>query len=345
MKARIFFTILLAFLLLPQISGAAGFARVGAFGFVTEKLFTGARSSALGYADMAAASGPFGILLNPAAPLTGPTYQVGYEYSDYISDFRVNNWGASYQTSRFRFSLVRHEMKLEGLIRTAYNPEGTGEIFKIVDQAYSLGAAVDVLPGQPGDRPWSMILGASWRHYRSRIESTSTTSNHARDLNLGLTLSHHRTLDGGWVEISGAVMVQNALEGSILFDDRDSLLPSYFQTGLALTWALQPAHEPSPSLRLLLAFSRVGPLDSRGYQVPQCSRWGLEISCFELIDFRVGDSDHFLPLDNSTTWGLGLHTPGHWLGDFRLSASWSAMDFAPLEDSYQVWDLTVGADF
>ena len=347
MKNRILFPVVLSLLWLPTMAAAAGFARVGTYGFTAERLFPGATSSALGYADVAAPAGPFSILQNPAAPLEGPDVQLGFDRANYVADMDVHNWAALVQSRRhgLRFCLVRHEMTAEGPIRTAYNPEGTGDFFKNSDQAYSVGLAWDLAPYLPDNDPWSMTVGASWRHYRSRWETLADSETDADDLNLGLTVCYQWHLDNGWLKAVAATMVHNALHGSLSFDGRESDLPRYCQLGFALTWGLQAPAQEVPSLSLQLAYGRMAKVDSYSYSGAQASRWGLELSCFDVLDLRLGDADKSLPLDNSNTWGLGLRTPRSWLGDFRVEANWAQLELDPLMDHLQVWGVTLGRDF
>ena len=56
-------------------------------------------------------------------------------------------------------------------VRTAFNPEGTGETFDIIQRIGTTGLSAEILPDSRQDHGSTTVVGANWRHYWERTFS------------------------------------------------------------------------------------------------------------------------------------------------------------------------------
>ncbi len=344
-------TILVSSLLLlvwPCIAHAAGFARIGFISFRHEPYYLGARNTGLGSADLATASGPMAILHNPAARQQGQTLQVGFDKSEWADGYDVTDWALAGEWKRFRLGLVRHEnASRDNVIRMAYNPEGTGETFDIVQTVWTIGLSTEVLPTAWRQGGFSANVGVNWRHYRDQSFSNETSGD---DADIGLTVSWRHEMNTGWLSLSGATMKHNISQTTLITDieDREPLetvLPYYSQTGVTLirTWLLPD--QAGEALRLLVAYSHRNETQDEDRDLYHADRWGVELTAVEIASFRWGDSDDSLYAGMTESMGLGLATPQHFLDPVSVQLEWARFDTGWIGGWRDVWGMTVAARF
>jgi hypothetical protein len=324
---------------------AASFAKVTPFSH--ELLFFGTRSAGMGYADLAIASGPLAVLSNPASMRGLAPYELTFERCNYFSDYDMTTFGLAVEKYGFQLSFCRQQLAETG----TYNVESEDESppgFSHHDRILCTGLATDVVSLTDGSRHFNLALGATWRHYSSEFKDDilSNSSGSGNGASAGLTLELRQDHASSWLALQGAAMVQNIFKGKLDFGTLgERQLPHYFQAGLALTGGLRREGQSESYLEFSLAYSRMGVVDGGDGPGNQASRWGLEISCWDLVDLRTGLSDEHLFFGNGTTWGLGLKTPAHWPVPARVAAGWARIDGEPLRDHFDLFNLTIGADF
>lgn len=132
-------------LLLPWQAGVAG----NRSGIVTAqflKLPTSARATAMGNAQVALAEGAGSIAYNPAGILTTTNVAVGGSYNAWFADITHSFMGAAVNLGAWGTVgagltvLTTDDM----VVTTPAFPEGTGELFKASDYAFTLSYAVQV---------------------------------------------------------------------------------------------------------------------------------------------------------------------------------------------------------
>jgi hypothetical protein len=138
---------------LTSTAQAAGFPRVGPVA-VWESLFAGTRSESMGQSDLAVSRGPMSIFDNPAPLPEGKAVQAGYGHLAYFAELDFHQYAAAVETGAFRIGLARMDFVSDSkLIRTAYQPDGTGQTFRIDDRvmviAGSMNVAALLAPGSP----------------------------------------------------------------------------------------------------------------------------------------------------------------------------------------------------
>lgn len=129
------FLVTILILLTAMPAFGAGFAKVGTFGYTYDGMFTGGRNTALGQADMAGAFGSEATQINTAPLPLDDGAEVSYNRNPFLSKIDQEVWGGAvdFRGLRLGFSQFIFSMDPQ-LVRTAYNPEGTGETFDAGDK-------------------------------------------------------------------------------------------------------------------------------------------------------------------------------------------------------------------
>jgi hypothetical protein len=110
------------------------------------KLPTSARATAIGNAQVALAEGPISLSYNPAGVLSVQNLAFGGTYNSWYADITHSfmavamNFGAWGSVGVGMMVLTTDDM----IVTTPAFPEGTGELFKVSDYAFSLGYALQV---------------------------------------------------------------------------------------------------------------------------------------------------------------------------------------------------------
>ncbi len=154
------FLLLVLLLVNPSSAFAVGFARVGTFGFIWEGLYTGARQSSMGSADMAGAQGPSGLFLNTALLPSTDGVEVEYGRSPFVNGIDIEILGAAVAWKGWRFGFSRQQMLMDPVIvRTAFAPEGTGEVIE--------ATAGEAMQSTPQTQPKKLMQEG---HYKEALE-------------------------------------------------------------------------------------------------------------------------------------------------------------------------------
>jgi len=329
-RHRLRIAVLLSVLTVSPAMGA-GFAKIGTFGFSYDGIFTGTRLTSLGQADMAGASGPGATQINTAPLTLGNGIEGEYGRSDFLADTQFEVWGGAAEIKRWRLGFARTRFFMDPqLVRTAYNPEGTGETFEagddinIISLGYDLGGLID----RTGR--WSWTLGAAYRGYHSffaESEINETT------WDLGTGVAWKTPHPDGWARLSWAVSWQNVFSEGFVFDEREASLPRSVRAGVTLESTFGSSNWGSEAFKVLMAFSHRFVPDS--WLGRDTDHFGLEVIGAGILAVRMGHNSRMPGQIN--TWGAGLVLDQDFMGRFTLAADYGRYD--TLIEEVDMWSV------
>lgn len=332
-------SILVFCLVFTGAAQAAGFAQVGTFSR-HHTWFSGARNTAVGLADLATATGPMALILNPGTQFEDHSLTAEFNRSNWYSSFNIIQSGVVVEKSIFRLGLVYDEDAARDLIvRTAYNPEGDGTTFDVVDRTWLVGFAARILAPDSDGFGSSIVLGGNWR---SASYQTGDNKASASEFDLGLTAGIKKPLNDGWISGYVAATGRNLFDAKYSVDDWEISTPQYSQLGATLTrcW-VQPGQ--TELLRLMVAVSRR--LESEESNMQSASRWGVEMKALELVSFRFGSHGDPLGSEGTQTLGAGLQTPKHWLDPVVVKVDYTRLDGGDHWGWFDYYGASVQMDF
>ncbi len=302
----------------PSLTMAAGFVKVGTFGFNWEGIHNGSRQTAMGSADMAGAQGPSAILLNTAPLPTIDGVDVEYGRSKLYLDVDHETMGMSASWRGLQVNYVRAQLLTDPmLIRTAYQPEGTGEYFEMTSEMKVLGASYDI--GQhlepSGHLAWT--IGAAWRRYDGSLADFEYgESTYDVGTSLRWRVNHAR----GWTDFKGGFWVMNQSGKSVAFDERESSLPEASRYGLSAESVINSRHSNQEMLRVVVAYAEAN-YDSYFYE--DQDHLGAELTALDLVSVRAGNNSR---LGDSNSWGVGLRVARPFMGPVALTLDYGRFD-------------------
>lgn len=315
--------ILIVILILVSSTTAlgAGFAKVGTFGFSYDGMFTGTRNTALGQGDMAGAYGPGATMINTAPLPLGDGVEVSYNRNPFLAETDFSVWGvaAEFQGLRAGYSRLNWFMDPQ-MVRTAYNPEGTGETFDAGDRisvlslGYDLGRLID------DEGHWNWTIGGAWRHYYAFL-AHSEVSDETFDLGTSVAWTAHHSK--GWTKLIWAWSWQNFTNVKTQYDERESALPASIRMGFTIESGFGRNGWGGEAFRVLAAYSRRFMSDDwyGGYDT---DHFGLEMIPAGILAFRMGHNSR-LPGDINS-WGIGLILDQEVLGWCTLTGDYGKYD-------------------
>lgn len=161
-----------AVLALAALSGEARaqfFERIATFAMPLDAFAPDARSRGLGGAVVAAPEGPADVWWNPAPLPTGRSVQVQYAPLKALADFDLRTVAVAGEWRNLRLAVAHTGWDTGPIaVRTAYQPEGTGESVDTGGDVWTLNAGADLAPWLlPGRDDWSLGLGVSARRLSS----------------------------------------------------------------------------------------------------------------------------------------------------------------------------------
>ncbi len=327
-------------LALASPAAAAGFARVGTNTFTWEGIFTSGRLSTLGGSDLADKS-PATLLVNPAPLSTGSGVGMSYDHADYIAGFEFHTYAGTAGWNNLRLNFAMQDFVNDSvLVRTAYNPEGTGETFDILDRMTVIGLSYDL--GQALFRKPSLhwAVGAAWRGYSSHFDEANSSAN---TLDLGTTLGWRAEYQGGWTGLTGTISWQNFTGATITFDERESLLPRPLRIGVTVETAFNRTGHSGDLFKFLLAYTETSRLGDT-YR-SDADHVGLEALFLDALAVRYGHSTQVL--GDIESWGVGIVVDGRLLGPVTVELDWGEMSYdnVILNESKTIWGARARYNF
>ncbi len=296
-RIAILLTILLA---LPTAANAVGFAKVGTFGGQFLKIGVSPRATGMGSAFTAVADDASAVFYNPGGLVNVLGNEVSLNHVSWAADTKLSSAIVAFNPRSIpgTFALsVRSFWMDPQLVRTAYNPEGTGQTFD----------------------SGSTTFGLSYARFFTDKFSAGFTLNY---LHMGLAESAVNTgaFDFGIMyrigikDLKLGMAIQN-LGGNFVFDERESKLPMTFKVGISFN-AFRNERQ-----RLGVALEFAHPSDNVEH-----ANAGLEYALNNMFFVRGGY--HINYDTDGASFGLGAAIP---TGETtRLQADYSGVDMGPL---------------
>jgi len=290
-------TILVA---LPAVVFAAGFAKVGTFGGQELKIGVSARATAMGSAYTGLADDATAVFWNPGGLVNVTGNEVSLNHVSWAADTKISTAIVAFNPrsipGTFAFAVRSFWMDPQ-LVRTAYNPEGTGETFDA----------------------GTTTFGLSYARFFTDKFSAGFTLNY---LHMGLaeTAVNSAAMDFGIMyrigikDLKLGMTIQN-LGGKFNFDDRESKLPVNFKVGVSLN-AFKNRRQ-----RLTAALEFQHPADNL-----ERANAGFEYGLNELFFARAGY--HFNYDTDGLSFGFGAALPTS--ANHHIQADYSAVDMSAL---------------
>lgn len=325
--------LLLSATLLAGPAAGAGFAAVGTH-ITWDTIYTGTRAEAMGQGDLACSTGPLAIFSQPAPLPEGQGSAAAYGRMSYTSFSDIHTTGVRVELGAFRLGFARQDVVSDPMsVRTAYNPEGTGEKFRIDNRLVVLAGSVDVAALlAPGSR-YEWTTGFAHRHYRF---GGSGDASHADGVDFGSSARRSESFAGGFWQVAVSGSVQNA--------GQSETVPRLARFGTALTVALDGTAGGEMG-RVTIGYVWVDELGSGEYF--DAKRYGVELTLLGVASVRFGHDDRTFGGDDP--WGLGLATPPGLLGRWQAELDWGRIatgdDLEGIDAPFGMMSLTVGADF
>lgn len=290
-------TLLLA---LPGLAFAAGFAKVGTFGGQELKIGVSARATGMGSAFTGVADDASSVFWNPGGLVNVVGNEVSLNHVVWAADTKLSTAIMAFNPrsipGTFAISVRSFWMDPQ-LVRTAYNPEGTGETFDA----------------------GTTTFGLSYARFFTDKFSAGFTLNY---LHMGLaeTAVNSGALDFGIMyrigikDLKLGMAIQN-LGGKFTFDERESKLPVLFKVGTSFN-AMRNERQ-----RLTVALEFQHPADN-----VERANAGLEWGLNEMFFARAGYHINYDTDGLAFGFGAALKTGE----STKLQADYSAVDMDAL---------------
>ncbi|MCP4573880.1 MAG: hypothetical protein GY838_16095 [bacterium] len=325
---------IIALLLCPTVSAAAGFAKVGYLYFATEGVFTDARNAAMGGADLVGNGNPQQVLINPAPLLVDGTATMSYDRMNFMSNYDLEDFAAGAALGPLQVAVARTEYRIKSVRRTAYNPVGTRYEETLTRMSV---VGLGLRGGWEDGFRWAG--GLAYRKY----EAADASDRDGLDagVSAGLTQRH----DTGWMSLAGAVSWQNIFGASLPRGDWELLPPEPVRLGLTAGLGLRPRDWRRDAAQVRFAVTRTV---RREHDTDDESQWGVEITALQILSLRWGMDSRLLR--NTTMWGLGLRLDEEFTGPFSAEVHWTVADYDNDQmygdnDYTEGWGVRVAYDF
>lgn len=296
-RIAILLTILLV---LPTAANAAGFAKVGTFGGQFLKIGISARATGMGSAFTGVADDATAVFYNPGGLVNVLGNEVSLNHVSWAADTNLSTAVVAFNPrsipGTFAFSVRSFWMDPQ-LVRTAYNPEGTGQTFD----------------------SGSTTFGMSYARFFTDKFSAGFTLNY---LHMGLaeTAVNTGSFDFGIMyrigikDLKLGMAIQH-LGGNFQFDERESKLPMSFKVGISFN----AFKNDRQSLALAMEFAH--PSDNLEH-----ANVGAEYALNNMFFLRAGQ--HINYDTDGISFGFGAAIP---TGETtRMQADYSGVDMGPL---------------
>jgi hypothetical protein len=287
-------------LVLPSMVFAAGFAKVGTFGGQFLKIGVSARATGMGSAFTGVADDATAVFWNPGGLVNVLGNEVSLNHVAWAADTKLSTAVLAFNPrsipGTFAFSVRSFWMDPQ-LVRTAYNPEGTGETFDAGSTTFGLSYARFFTD--------KFSAGFTMNYLHMGLAETAVNSGSfdfgimyrigIKDLKLGMTIQH--------------------LGGKFTFDERESKLPVTFKVGASFNaWK-------NERQQLAIAAEFQHPSDNL-----ERANVGAEYSLNQLFFARAGY--HINYDTDGLAFGFGAALP---TGEkTKLQADYSGVDMGPL---------------
>jgi len=338
-------TLLLAcmFAAAPVVVQAEQFARVGNFGGDFARIPVDARGEAMGLATTVNPTGAMAFWWNPAPLPESDRVVAAYTIRDWPLDFRWRPFSLRASHGNVTFGATWGRLRIDPMdVRTAYEPEGTGQTFETSNDLYLFSVAADLAPWL-AQRPtrWSWSVGTSARHVRERLAETRVS---AWDADLGTTLARTAVAEPTFaLRFVGTAMVRNLFASDLSLDRADMQIPRYYHFGLGFSARFGQSWRNEPQVLLTVAHTWRRYLEDE-FRGIDSEHLGLEVLVGGVAAVRVGHRNPDVMLAEGWSWGGGLQ----WRFE-RLQGLVAGVDYARTdvprflgEESFDHWTFSLG---
>lgn len=315
---------------------AGGFAPIHPTN-VWDRIFAGTRSESMGQSDLAVSEGPMSIFDNPAPLPEGRDLQLGYGNMGYIASLELNHYAAAVEWGHFRLGYARMDVTSDDqLLRTAYNPEGNGETFRIDDRVMIYAGSVDIGGLLAPGSAWQWTVGASHREYRYAFASQITRM---KGTDWGSSMRYRQQL--------GAARLIGSLAAVRRGSDDAELLSRDTRIGLGLSLELDAPRRPRLIVLTLAYLFKDIPDAEKNFSH---RHYGAELTLLQTLSVRLGHDEQIY--GGTDQFGIGVTVPRQWIQPFGLTVDWGAADTGTLRDmgatdktSFNMVSVTGSYDF
>ena len=226
------------------------------------------------------------------------------------------------------------------LVRTAYEPDGNGEVFESSSDLWQGSAAVDLVPWlRSQESAWRWVVGLNVHLYDEKLGDTRSS---VWDLDAATTLAWTPVTDEHQrLSVSLGAMLHNLSRGTMDFDEVSSRLPRYLHVGLAMELELGPTDPEARRSRvsLLAAWQR-----DPDHQLADSEHLGVELVLADLVALRMGHRDGGFFHGEGWSWGGGLSARLPWGRDVRVSVDYAHVgdETSGFDEGMDHWTLGVG---
>jgi len=325
--------LLFLFLAIPTTTNAGGFGRVFLDNYQWEGVFTGSRQTAMGNADLSGARGPSALLINTAPLPVDNGVEFEYGRADFVLDVDLEVYGISASWNGLRAGYTSLQWLQDPVeIRTAYNPDGTGEFIDFKLGMRILGLSYDLAHVLAPDSKLSWTAGAAYRRYNTAVGDYKSNSD---TYDLGTSLSWRTDYTHGWTALKGAFSWMNYGEAGMEFDWRRGFEPQAKRRGLTIESAFNSSATNEELVRVILAYARTS---REVYEKTDYSHMGAELVAFRTLALRGGHNSRF---DGPNSWGAGLILARPFMGPVRMT-----VDYGRADSGFEVVNMwTVAGNF
>ena len=294
MKRIVILTTLL--LVLPSLALGAGFAKVGTFGGQELKIGVSARATGMGSAFTGVADDATSVFWNAGGLVNVRGNEVSLNHVSWAADTKLSTAIVAFNPrsipGTFAFSVRSFWMDPQ-LVRTAYNPEGTGETFDAGTTTFGLTYARFFTD--------KFSAGLTLNYLHMGLAETAVNTG-AMDFGIMYRI--------GIKDLKLGMTIQN-LGGSFTFDERESKLPVIFKVGASFN-AFRNERQ-----RMTIALEFQHPADNL-----ERANVGLEYGLNEMFFARAGYHINYDTDGLAFGFGAGLPT-----GETtKIAADYSAVD-------------------
>jgi hypothetical protein len=288
-------------LVMPSAAGAVGFAKVGTYGAQFLQIGPTARATGMGSAYTGVADDASSVFWNPSGLVNVRKNEFMISHTEWPADTKLTSAVLAFNPRSIpgTFALSARSLWLDPmLVRTAYNPEGTGQTFDAGSSCFGLTYARFFTD--------KFSAGATINYIHLGLAEQSVNS---ASFDFGIM---YRI---GIQDLKLGMVIQN-LGGKVTFDELPAKLPTTFKVGASF-FLFKAAKQ-----KLLISGEFQHPSDNLE-RANVGGEYNLNDLFFARIGYNIGyDSDKL-----SYGFGVGINT-----GETsRAIFNYSAVDMGPLQ--------------
>jgi len=288
-------------LVLPGAALGEQFAKVGTFGGQFLKIGVSARATGMGSAFTGVADDANSVFWNPGGLVNVVTNEVAINHVQWPADINLTSISIATNPRSIpgTIALSARSLWLDPmLVRTAYEPDGSGQHFDAGSSTFGLSYA----------RFWTdkFSAGFTLQYIHEGLAETSVNT-------VGFDFGMMYRI--GIKDLKLGMVIQN-LGGKMTFDQTESKMPTTFKVGASFV----PVHTVNHKLLFATEFSH--PSDNQ-----ERANVGAEYTLNDLFHGRLGYHVNYDTDGIAFGFGAALHTGAAG----KLQLDYSAVDMGPLQ--------------